>query len=343
MTANKPNNKKMALLFAALAALTIWVLWLLFTTELPDYTASSLTTTEESTSAVVSTGTASPAIVTKQEPVVAENQMVESKEPQQTQDVEQQPTELPQTIAEPAEMAAVIAPEPQVKSEITTVIPEPVVAEEKPFVEPTEIIEPEPVKIDKSDSWIKNQISELSVSSRLLTLFVNEQLVDNLVVFVDSAQKGQLHQQFSPLVAPSGKYQTKVTQDYPITYTVDTRSYARYTPYQQLLTALPVSQSVALYQELLPEIAKSYRSLGYDDDKFHLSLLALLQDLIDTPVPTGAPELHAPSAMFEYKDQALEQLLPVQKLLIRMGPDNQQKVQQKLQQFLTELEQVVTE
>jgi len=56
-----------------------------------------------------------------------------------------------------------------------------------------------------------------------------------------------------------------------------------------------------------------------------------------TPLVEGEIRLVAPSAMYKFADPELESLRPIQKLLIRMGPENQLKVQAALEKVRKEL------
>ena len=59
--------------------------------------------------------------------------------------------------------------------------------------------------------------------------------------------------------------------------------------------------------------------------------------LLATPVPTGREALIQPSVRFLYQDETLEGLDSAQKQLMRMGPDNARRVQQKLRELETAL------
>jgi hypothetical protein len=50
-------------------------------------------------------------------------------------------------------------------------------------------------------------------------------------------------------------------------------------------------------------------------------------------VPTGREALVQPSVRFLYEDEALEGLEPAQKQLMRMGPENVRRVQEKLREI----------
>jgi hypothetical protein len=60
--------------------------------------------------------------------------------------------------------------------------------------------------------------------------------------------------------------------------------------------------------------------------------------LLDTPVPSD-PIAVVPGkgATYAYKDPALEALAPIQKQLLRMGPDNVRRVQARLRAIRAEL------
>lgn len=257
---------------------------------------------------------------------------------------------------------AVTSPEEEVAPAPTPIVkmPEPVI-EPEPVVEPQqpEIVEPEPelaqVTLDQdmepepepelppepevpphpplmeSDSWLRAQITDLVMGAPAIKKMVQENIISNFVVFVDNAAKGEIVRNFSPATEPEGRFKaTLVKNNDPdnadLTYVLDKSSYKRFDMYADLITALPVEQSRELYETVSPLIEEAYSELGYTENDFDDKLIETIDLLLATPVIDGDIKLVTPSAMYEFADKNLEALSPIQKLFIRMGPDNQRKI-----------------
>jgi len=83
----------------------------------------------------------------------------------------------------------------------------------------------------------------------------------------------------------------------------------------------------------MPLIDQAYMELGYDAGTFNQTLVTAIELMLEAPVIRSPIELVAPSAMYQFKDQELEQLPAAQKLMIRIGPDNATQLRPKLQQI----------
>ncbi len=187
------------------------------------------------------------------------------------------------------------------------------------------------------DAWLMTKLVELVPNTVLVDLIVSQDLISNFVVFVDNASRGELVTQFSPLVAPQEKFSAQQVEGDLLTYQLDTSNFQRYDVYASLLSTLPLEQSLEIYKELTPAIDEAHMELGYEAGTFNRKLKRALEFLIDAPVLTADSKLVAPSAMYQFADPELEGLLSVQKLLLRMGPENQQKVRSKLVEFRDKL------
>lgn len=183
------------------------------------------------------------------------------------------------------------------------------------------------------DSWLMTKVIELVPNTVLTDLVVEQDLISNFVVFVDNASRGELVSQFSPLQAPKDKFSAQQVEDDLLNFEFNNSDFTRYDNYAELLASLPLEKSLAIYRELTPSIDEAHMELGYEAGTFDRKLKRALDFLIDTPVLSDEAKLVAPSAMYQFADAELEGLMSIQKLLLRMGPENQQKVRAKLVEF----------
>ena len=206
-------------------------------------------------------------------------------------------------------------------------------ASEQAFEAAPEMVEPEAPQVVLDDAWAMSQIVQLVPERTIADLIIQQDMISNFVVFIDNASRGELVTQFSPLMAPKEKFAADQSGENLLTYQVNTANFSRYDSYANLLVSLPVDKSVAVYKELTPTIDEAHMELGYEAGTFDRKLKRAMDFLIDAPVLTDDVKLVAPSAMYQFADAELEGLLAIQKLLLRMGPDNQQKVRAKLIEF----------
>ena len=73
----------------------------------------------------------------------------------------------------------------------------------------------------------------------------------------------------------------------------------------------------------------TYAGLGYAPQKFDNAVIRALDRILATPEVEDPPAVVPVGGIYKFADPDLEQLAPVQKLLLRMGPDNAEVVRAK--------------
>ena len=123
---------------------------------------------------------------------------------------------------------------------------------------------------------------------------------------------------------------------------------SRYTPFVKFATSVDTKRAVDLYRRLYPLLQSSYRELGLGDRNFNDRVVEVIDLLLATPEPPAPvrvqlTEVKGPFAeprpwvRYQFADPALESLTSGQKILVRMGLDNERRAKQKLRAFRTEL------
>ena len=234
------------------------------------------------------------------------------------------PDEEPQQVTrQPAPPPVVAKPEP-----------EPVVEETLPEPEPEEPVEvelppPEPV-IDTSDGAVKTAILGLTDYEMAASLLVNDALLERFVVLTANLSRGEQAPNYQLLVPPSQKF--RVYQQASKEW-IDAASYKRYTPYVDVLDGLDTDQLIELYYTYKPAISDKYAEIGDPDDDFDGILQDAIEHLLETPEVPMPVEVYTDSVMYKFSDERLEALSPVQKHLLRMGPENMRRVKAKLREI----------
>lgn len=220
---------------------------------------------------------------------------------------------------EPPEQTQAPAPAPQPR---TTPEPEP---EPEPAPQPA-VPEPEPVPLpalDESDEFVRERIDAVAEDEALEPALRTDQLVRKATVVLENLAEGGLARGPLSHLAPKA--------DFPVTregdrLLMDPAGFDRYDRIAAMAAAVRPEQAVALLETLDPLMQDAYRELGVQDVDVESRLAAAIDVLLATPIPEGPVELKQPAVMYEYADPELESLLPAQKQLIRMGPENARKI-----------------
>ncbi|MBQ4861028.1 DUF3014 domain-containing protein [Pseudoalteromonas sp. MMG013] len=213
------------------------------------------------------------------------------------------------------------APQQQVNTTINT---QPSLVQPEPVAN-VNIAAPAPLKLDDSDNAVRNRIAEY-MAEKSVELFVSDDMIRRMVVFVDNTAKGTIAKKHMPVNRPAEAFMA-LEDDIIVT---DPNSYERYTPYATMFANLSTAQIVRLYQQFQPLIVEAYEEIGYEGDEFNGVLVQAIEELLDTPVPETTLPLIKNSVTYRYAYPEWEQLSDVQKQFLRMGPNNMKKVKQRL-------------
>ena len=205
--------------------------------------------------------------------------------------------------------------------------------------EVTEQVEPEAVlpQLNESDAEVRSALLELSWQPGLAGLFVQEELIRRFVVLTDNVSRGHISNELQVVQQPDAPFVAQQVDEE--TYRLDPAGYERYEPYLALLESVPVATQLELLQQYQPLFEEAFNELGYPETRFNQRLVQAIDYVLEQPVRDGFFLLERPSVMYQFADAELEAMTDVQKQLIRMGPDNQQRLQMlllKLRQALNE-------
>ena len=112
---------------------------------------------------------------------------------------------------------------------------------------------------------------------------------------------------------------------------LDSKDFARYDPYMKIAEAVDPRTLVTWYVHWYPLFQEAYRQLGYPQGYFNDRLIVAIDDML------AAPDAQAPVALvrtadghYAFADPTWESLSVGQKLMIRIGPDNERTLKTKL-------------
>jgi len=176
-------------------------------------------------------------------------------------------------------------------------------------------------------------------------LLIGDDFVHRFVVTVDNLGREHAPPRLWPARPTPGRFQV-LERDGRLY--VDPDNAARYTPLVLLAEHIDPQAAVALYGRLLPLLQQAYEELGYPGQRFHVRLMAVIDQLLAAP---AAPDLvpvtlvqvkgevpsERPWVRYEFADPALEAASAGQKIMLRVGAVNERRLKAQLRALRAEL------
>lgn len=249
------------------------------------------------------------------------------------------PEPVPEVVQPPAVRAVKsFDPVPEVipaaPVDIPPEIPEPEVIVQEPPPLPDTDSQPEPVtlpELNSSDSFVQEQISNMDNRDAISSQLTNNQIISKFVVLIDGMSRNDVPVRDLP-VNPSLTSLSVIEQGEEV-FRLDPASYNRFNLLVDSFAAVDNEQLIASFQLMAPLFEAAFAQLGYPDRSFNKAL----QESIDNVLAIGVPEreilLTRPSVNYYFLDPGLESLSDLEKLFIRMGPENAAKVQRKISEI----------
>ncbi len=191
-------------------------------------------------------------------------------------------------------------------------------------------IKAELLKLENSDKSFQTAINR--ASENLKEWFLTKNVIKKFIVIINDLSQNQLLYKHRTFLKPPAKITVKI--DAKGLYLAK-QSYSRYNPLATAIEAIDVQTGLDLYIVFKPLFEKVYKEFSYPpqyrlDDIF----LKAAANVIDAPIVTSRIALVKHTISYKYADKKLESLNDVEKLMIRMGPENTKKIQAKLRQLV---------
>jgi hypothetical protein len=181
-----------------------------------------------------------------------------------------------------------------------------------------------------SDSPVRNALNMLIGEAATTHLVKPDMIVRHMVVTIDNLSRKRAALELRPVRPAPGQFMVKGDDQHAV---IDPANYQRYTPYVQALQAMDVKQLVQVYFHFYPLFQQAYQNLGYPNGYFNDRLVETIDNLLETPDVSGDIALVRPNVMYQFADPMLENLSAGQKMLVRMGPQNEAAVKVKLKEL----------
>jgi hypothetical protein len=189
-----------------------------------------------------------------------------------------------------------------------------------------------------SEERLRADIVELGGRTGVLTFLQLDGFVNRFVATVDNLDRDQAPTKVWPVNPVPGRFAADASGKQ---HSVNADNSLRYAPFVQFVENIDTDKALALYVALYPLFQQAYEELGYPGRYFNDRLVAVIDHLLQTPVPDAPLRLtlteikgpipsQRPWVHYEFADPALQQLSAGQKMLLRMGPVNERRMKAKL-------------
>ena len=188
--------------------------------------------------------------------------------------------------------------------------------------------------LNQSDEWLRKRVQELSNYPKLAEWLKVNDLIRRITAAVDNIADGMSPRPHLGFLDPKKAFRAAKKGDNLI---INPQSYHRYDRVADVISSLDTDGTVRIFQELKPLFQEAYRELGYPHQDFQQTLIRAIKVLLGTPIVDGDIALKEGVISYYMVDEDLEGLSDAQKHLLRMGPQNTRKIQNKLREIAVAL------
>ena len=184
--------------------------------------------------------------------------------------------------------------------------------------------------LDYSDAVAKDVIGAILDGDAFAHLLVPAGIIRNIVATVDNVPRKKIAQRILPIASVPGPLVT-ASSDHGLSIGSDNTN--RYRMYVEAAEAIDTARLAGFYVRLYPLFQQAYVELGYPHGYFNDRLVEVIDHLLAAPEPKSPIYLSQPKVMFEFNDRDLEELSAGQKILVRVGFDNELRLKAKLREI----------
>jgi len=185
--------------------------------------------------------------------------------------------------------------------------------------------------LDQSDEYLKLEIADIFGES-VNDMLAESGMIERIVATIDNLPRSHVAERIRPVGGLQDPFLVD-GQDSSGEYFINPENYHRYDALVTLTSSADLGELIDVYRRFYPLFQDAYVSLGYPDGYFNDRLVQVIDHLLVTPDVSDQIELVRPHVLYEYSDPDLEALSSGQKLLLRMGTDNSNKIKNTLREL----------
>jgi hypothetical protein len=239
---------------------------------------------------------------------------------QSTPDEDLEMVAIPEQVVEPVVKAPVV-PEAVIPS-----APEPL-PEPEPQPDPTLVSKPPELPgLDNSDDFIRERLLLINSKKEFSNWVKTDDLIRRSASYLDGLSNGVMLSKIFPLTPPEGRFATHKSDG---TIWLNAGNYERYDRSINAIANTDMASIAKMFHFSRPLLETAFSEMGYNPRQMDGIVLQAIDVILATPIIVRPIKLTRESVVYKFADPALEALLPMQKQLLRTGPENTKHIQQQ--------------
>ena len=224
---------------------------------------------------------------------------------------------------EPAPAVTAPPPEPPpapVVTEIEVPAPEP------PPLPPEPVEEPLP-RLEESDDAVRDAVGDIPLGTAGQQYLIPGNIIERSASLIYLMAQGDVPYKLLPVSRPKTAFPISDDGTQVVT---DPAGFERYDALTQWLQSLDLESLLSSLEWFIPLFREAWSYYGEDPAAFDMAVVMTLDLVIATPeIDLSEARLVRKEAVWIFEDPAIEGLAPIQKQVLRMGPENAEVVKAK--------------
>jgi len=175
------------------------------------------------------------------------------------------------------------------------------------------------VSLEEGETRVRDFVNGPGATLGLDKLATSPHPIATTAALIDGASRGLILRKILPLSPPSAAFSVSGEDDFLY---MAPDSYERYNSFAKTVASLDSNDIADSFHQLRQVYEAAYDQLGLDTAEFDNAVIRTLDIVLATPELKEPIAVKRKSVVYVYVDPALESLPPLQKQLLRMGPEN---------------------
>ena len=220
---------------------------------------------------------------------------------------------------EPTPTATAPPPEPP-PSPIMTAIEEPAPEPSEPPPPPPEPVEDPLPRLEESDDAVRDAVGDIPLGTAGQQYLIPGNIIERSASLIYLMAQGEVPYKLLPVSRPKAAFPIRDDGTQVVT---DPAGFERYDALTQWLQSLDLESLLSSLEWFIPLFKEAWSYYGEDPAAFDMAVVITLDLVIATPeIDLSEARLTRKEAVWIFEDPAIEGLAPIQKQVLRMGPEN---------------------
>ena len=220
---------------------------------------------------------------------------------------------------EPTPTATAPPPEPP-PSPIMTAIEEPAPEPSEPPPPPPEPVEDPLPRLEESDDAVRDAVGDIPLGTAGQQYLMPGNIIERSASLIYLMAQGDVPYKLLPVSRPKAAFPIRDDGTQVVT---DPAGFERYDALTQWLQSLDLESLLSSLEWFIPLFREAWSYYGEDPAAFDMAVVMTLDLVIATPeIDLSEARLIRKEAVWIFEDPAIEGLAPIQKQVLRMGPEN---------------------